>query len=265
MNFTDIAIDIEDGVGILKLNAPDTLNALTANMVAEISEAVGYLEKNCRAMVITGEGRFFCSGASLDPDNPLAPHQPDRSIRDIGQVLEHTLNPLMLTLRDFDIPWISAVKGGAAGFGASLALAADLVIAAEKSYFAQVFALIGLIPDGGSTHLLVRNIGRVRAMELMLLGDRLPAEQALQYGLINRVTPEHETLSTAVTLAKRLAAGPTIALGLIRKAAWEAVDESFADSLARERKQQLIAGRTLDFEEGVSAFVEKRKAQFKGE
>lgn len=264
MNFTEVSVEVDAGIGLLTLNAPATLNALTATMVAEIRTAVAFLEHHCRVMILTGEGRFFCSGASLDPRNPLAPHQPDRDSRDLGQTLEDALNPLMLTLRDFDIPWISAVRGGAAGFGASLAMAADLVVAAEKAYFSQIFAQIGLVPDGGSTHLLVRNIGRVRAMELMLFGDQLWAEQALEYGLINRLVPEEETLSTAFALARRLADGPKVALGMIRKAAWAAVDESFADSLQRERLQQRIAGKTLDFEEGVAAFVEKRSARFQG-
>lgn len=264
MNFKEVSVDIRDNVGVISLNAPDTLNALTKNMMIEIDQAVDLVSHQCRAMILTGAGRFFCSGASLDPARPLAEYEADRNKRDIGAALESTLNPLMLKLKNLDIPWISAVRGGAAGFGASLALAGDLIIATESAYFAQVFSLIGLIPDGGSTHLLVRSIGRARAMEMMLLGERLSAAKALEWGLINRAVEEDALMETAHHLAEKLAAGPA-ALKLIRQATWHAVDSSFENALNKERELQLLAGRTLDFEEGVNAFNEKRKTVFKGE
>ena len=265
MDFQQIQVEIRGAVGILSLNAPDKLNALTPLMVSEISTAIDHIAQQCRVMIITGAGRAFCSGASLDPKNPLSPVDQDPSARDLGLVLEQQLNPIMLKLKNLDIPWISAVRGAAAGFGASLALAADMVLASETAYFAQIFSKIGLVPDGGATHLLSRTIGRARTMELMLTGDRLSAEKALDWALVNRVvaddTLEEEAFNTALALAK----GPTVALSLIRKAVWTAVDSNWETSLQTERELQKVAGQTADFDEGVAAFVEKRAAKFTGQ
>jgi len=155
------------------------------------------------------------------------------------------------------------VNGAAAGVGASFALAGDLVLASDKAYFLQAFAKVGLVPDGGSSHLLVATIGRVRAMEMMLLAERLPAQKALEWGLVNRVVPQEELLDEALKLAGQLGQGAA-SLSAIRKLAWTAVNGSFADSLNAEREAQKAAGHTADHIEGVNAFVEKRPAQFKG-
>lgn len=264
MEFQQIQLEIRDSVGILTLNAPDKLNALTPLMVTEISQAVDDIASRCRAMIITGAGRAFCSGASLDPSNPLSPLDNDPATRDLGLVLEHQLNPLMLKLKNLDIPWISAVRGAAAGFGASLALAADMVVASETAYFAQIFSRIGLVPDGGATHLLSRTLGRVRTMELMLTGNRLSAERALEWGLINRVTEDSQLDAQAFEIASSLANGPSQALGMTRKAIWAATDNSWEASLQNERELQKIAGQTQDFAEGIAAFTEKRAAVFTG-
>ena len=265
MDFQQIQVEIRESVGILSLNAPDKLNALTPLMVAEITTAIDHIAANCRAMIITGAGRAFCSGASLDPRNPLSPIDSDPSTSDLGLVLESQLNPIMLKLKNLDIPWLSAVRGAAAGFGASLALAADMVVASETAYFAQIFGKIGLVPDGGATHLLCRSIGRVRTMELMLLGNRLSAKQALDWGLINWVVEDSQLEERAFTIASTLASGPSIALGMTRKAIWAATDETWEATLKNEREQQKAAGRTQDFREGLAAFVEKRAAVFSGQ
>ncbi len=265
MDFQQIQVEMRESVGILILNAPDKLNALTPLMVAEISAAIDHIAANSRAMIMTGAGRAFCSGASLDPQNPLSPVDKDPSRRDLGLVLEQQLNPIMLKLKNLDIPWISAVRGAAAGFGASLALAADMVVASDTAYFAQIFSRIGLVPDGGATHLLTRAIGRVRTMELMLMGNRLPAEKALEWGLINRVVENKQLEEQAFTIALTLASGPSQALGMIRKAVWAATDNNWEMTLQNERELQRIAGQTLDFEEGLAAFSEKRPAAFNGQ
>ena len=170
----------------------------------------------------------------------------------------------MRTLRDLPIPWISAVQGAAAGVGASIALSADLIVAGENAYFLQAFRRIGLVPDGGATWLLSQAVGRVRAMELMLLGEKLPADKARAWGLINRVVPDDQIQSTALALASDLAAGPTRALGMIRQAAWAATSSDLDTALQTERTLQTQAGQTADFAEGVRAFFEKRPARFTG-
>jgi 2-(1,2-epoxy-1,2-dihydrophenyl)acetyl-CoA isomerase len=265
MDFQQIQVEIRGAVGILRLNAPDKLNALTPLMVSEISTAIDHIAQHCRAMIITGAGRAFCSGASLDPKNPLSPVDQDPSARDLGLVLEQQLNPIMLKLKNLDIPWISAVRGAAAGFGASLALAADMILASETAYFAQIFSKIGLVPDGGASHLLSRTIGRVRTMELMFLGNRLSAENALAWGLVNRVVNDTQLEEQAFSLATTLANGPSQALGMTRKAIWAATDDSWELTLKNEREQQKIAGRSIEFDEGLAAFTEKRPAAFNGQ
>jgi 2-(1,2-epoxy-1,2-dihydrophenyl)acetyl-CoA isomerase len=169
----------------------------------------------------------------------------------------------MTLMRDFPLPIVTAINGAAAGVGCSIALMGDLVVAAESAYFLQAFRRIGLVPDGGSTYLLPRLIGRARAMEMTMLGERLPAAKALEWGLINRCVPDAELLPTATKLAEELANGPK-ALGLIRKLMWESLDAEWSAQLGAERNAQRTAGKTDDFVEGVKAFLEKRPAQFTG-
>jgi 2-(1,2-epoxy-1,2-dihydrophenyl)acetyl-CoA isomerase len=246
-------------VAIIRLNDPATLNALTMELVDALHDAVRQAGAEARAMVLCGAGRSFCSGANLTASGPQ-----ENAPRDAGLSLERHINPLIRTLRDFPVPWISAVQGAAAGVGASLALAADLIIAADNAYFLQAFRRIGLVPDGGATWLLSQAVGRVRAMELMLLGEKLPADKARAWGLINRVVPEAELDAAALAMAAELAAGPTRALALIRRAAWAATAGDLDHALHTERVFQTEAGQTADFAEGVRAFFEKRPARFTG-
>ena len=205
---------LEGHVATVRLNDPATLNALTMEVTDALHEAARRAERQARAMLICGAGRGFCSGWNLTTTGG----GDGGGGFDAGLALERHVNPLMRTLRDLQIPWISAVHGAAAGVGASIALCADLIVAGETSYFLQAFRRIGLVPDGGATWLLAQSAGRARAMELMLLGEKLPAPKALEWGLINRVVPDADVITTATALATELANGPTLALAMIRRA-----------------------------------------------
>jgi 2-(1,2-epoxy-1,2-dihydrophenyl)acetyl-CoA isomerase len=257
-------IDVErfGDVGILWFNDPTTLNALDIGMVEALDRAVDELAGSARCLVLSGRGRGFCSGAKLSGGG-LSSGESASQI-DVGASLESHFNPMLTKLRQLPIPWISAVRGAAAGIGCSFALAADLIVASENAYFLQAFSRIGLVPDGGSSFLLTRSIGRVRSMEMMLLGDKIPAAQALQWGLINRVVADDQLESAALELAQRLAAGPTKTLGMIRELVWNGAESDWSACLQSERRLQREAGRTADFREGHLAFLEKRQAKFTG-
>lgn len=254
---------VEDGTAIVTLADPGTLNALGVDMAQELTDTLKRASGEARCVIITGEGRGFSSGANLSAPRSAEASQGGPDPRDAGAALETVYNPLVTMVRDLPIPVVTAVNGAAAGVGCSLALLGDLIVAAESAYFLQAFRRIGLVPDGGSSYLLPRMIGRARAMEMMLLGEKVPAKQALEWGMINRCVPDGELITTAKTLAKQLAEGPA-ALGIIRRQTWDALDSNWADQLHNERMNQRTAGQTNDFVEGVSAFLTKRTAQFKG-
>ena len=244
-------------VATITLARPQSLNALSAAMVDELRAAVEEAGgSGARCLLITGEGRGFSSGADLVGGGGLPV--------DAGAALEKHFNPLVEALFALPIPVVAAVNGPAAGAGCSLALAADIVIAARSAYFLQAFVNIGLIPDAGATWLLPRLVGRARAMEMMMLGERVSADQALAWGLIARVVDDEALQSEATALATRLAAGPTKALGLIRKLAREASQLSLADALSAERAAQREAGNSQDFKGAVMAFLEKQPPRFEG-
>jgi 2-(1,2-epoxy-1,2-dihydrophenyl)acetyl-CoA isomerase len=259
--FEKILVEKSGDVAIVSLNDPKTLNAVTAQMLTELGSALREIAASSRALLLKGAGRGFCSGANLNGDLSLNDEQ---GLPDAGASLEIYVHPVMNQLKRLPIPWVTAVRGPAAGVGCSLALAADLVIAGESAYFSQAFSKIALVPDGGSAWLLSQAVGRVRAMELMLLGERLPAPKALEWGLVNRVVADEALDSTAVQLATALAVGPTRTYALIREQAWAAADESWEQSLATERRFQREAGRTADHQEGIAAFRDKRSARFSG-
>ena len=242
-----VKYELTGAVAILRLNDPKTLNALSEDMADALAAALGQSEREARAIVLTGEGRAFSSGVNLVTGGASKPP----AERDGGERLERQFNPLMMRLRDLAIPFVTAVNGPAVGVGCSIG-------------FLQAFSRIGLVPDGGSAYLLASSAGRVRAMEAMLLAERISAKQALEWGLINRIAADDGAVSAALEFAARLASGPTEALGLIRRLAWSALDERFGDQLALERQAQSLATKSPDFDEGVAAFREKRTPAFKG-
>jgi len=208
-----------------------------------------------RCLLLTGEGRAFSSGADLGVGGLPS---------DIGQALEDHYNPLMEMLAALRLPVVTAVNGAAAGAGCSLALAGDIILAGQSAYFLQAFVNVGLIPDAGANWLLPRSVGRARAMEMMMLGERIPAETALAWGLVNRVVDDAALMDEALAMAQRLAAMPTVALGLIRRLARDTASHSLTTALSAERVAQREAGETADFRAGVAAFLGKTKPVFSG-
>ena len=252
-----IRVEHADGVATVTLNRPDSLNALNATMRRELLAALRALgrDDSVRAVILTGEGRGFCSGADL---------RGGRGELEFRRVVTTEYNPLVRALRDLPKPVIAAVNGVAAGAGVSLALACDLVYAAEEARFILAFVKIGLVPDSGSTRALVRALGRHRAAQLIFSGESLPADEARAGGLVNVVVPAAELDDTVRQAAARLAAGPTRALGLAKRLINEAEDATLDQSLATEAALQELAGRTEDHAEGVAAFGDKREPRFVG-
>lgn len=248
-------------VAVITMADPATLNAIAPDMTDELHDHFGRAAREARCVLLTGEGRGFSSGANLG----LAPPPVDAEGRvDVGERLEKQYNGFVTMLRDLPIPFVTAVNGPAAGIGCSFALLGDIIVAAESAYFLQAFRRIGLVPDGSATYHLPRMVGRARAMEMMLLGDKLPAAKALEWGLINRCVPDAELMPAAMALATELAAGPTKTLGMIRRLGWLSLDADWDAQLQAERESQRAAGHTEDFVEGVKAFAQKRPAAFKG-
>ncbi|HEY9218626.1 MAG TPA: enoyl-CoA hydratase/isomerase [Phenylobacterium sp.] len=260
-----VKVTTDGQVGIIVLNDPASMNSasdeITSGMRAAFDRFAG--DDQVRCVILTGEGRGFCSGANLTGGGLGSAVSGERRELDVGAGLEAMFNPFMTQLRDYPLPIVTAVNGAAAGIGCSLALIGDIVVAAESAYFLQAFRRIGLVPDGGSTYMLPRLVGKARAMEMTLLGDRIPAKTALEWGLINRCVPDEALMPTALELARTLASGPR-SMGYIRKLIWDSLDADWAEQLHAERVVQRDAGKTEDFREGVRAFQEKRPAVFKG-
>ena len=248
---------MSDGVATLTLNRPDVLNGLTAEMRAEILDAVTKAPELARVLVLTGKGRGFCSGQDL-----LNAMQ--AGAVDLEKTLRQEYEPMLRAIHHCPIPTISAVNGPAAGAGANLALAADVVIAAHSAYFLQAFALIGLIPDAGGTYILPRNVGFAKAMGASLFADRISAEEAVQCGLIYEAVADDAFAEHIARRAATLAQGPTEGYRLIKQAIRASFDNDLDTQLDLEARLQGQAGKTRDFTEGVSAFIEKRKAGFTG-
>jgi 2-(1,2-epoxy-1,2-dihydrophenyl)acetyl-CoA isomerase len=260
MQFKHVTLDFDGAVAILKLDHQEVMNAVSMDMLGGLGEALDAIDDKrdeVRCLVLTGAGRAFCTGANLQGRN-----KPGKS--NAGQSLEIGFHPFLRRLRRLHCPIVSAVNGPAAGAGMSFALMGDMIVCARSSYFLQAFRRIGLVPDCGSTWLLPRMIGKARSVELSLMGERLPAEKALEWGLVNRVCDDAVLMEEAMKLAHDLANGPTIALSLIRKLYWDSPENSFEDQLNLEYESQRIAGAAEDFKEGVAAFLEKRPAKFKG-
>lgn len=261
MAYAKVKYERDGNVALITMSDPATLNAIAVDMTEELTDAFGRAVNEARCIVLTGEGRAFSSGANLASG---APPMGEDGQPDLGGRLEKTFNPFVTMLRDLPIPYVTAVNGAAAGIGCSFALLGDLIVAGESAYFLQAFRRIGLVPDGSATYHLTRMIGRARAMEMMLLGERIPAKTAFEWGLVNRCVPDAELLTTAKALATELANGPTKTLASIRRLAWASLDNSWEEQIQAERVAQRDAGRTEDFREGVQAFFQKRPANFKG-
>jgi len=256
-----ILLDITEGYAVITLNRPDKLNSFNDAMHAELRDAVEQCEADhaIRALLITGVGRGFCAGQDLSDRNVADGRMPD-----LGDALEKNYNPLIRRLRAMPKPVVCAVNGVAAGAGANLALACDLVLAARSASFIQAFCKIGLIPDAGGTYTLPRLVGHARAFGLSMLGDKLPAEQAAEWGLIWRVVDDADLMPEAKKLCAHLALQPTHALGLMKRALNASLDHTLDQQLEVERNLQRTAGQSEDFREGVAAFLEKRPARFQG-
>ncbi|MEO0549324.1 MAG: enoyl-CoA hydratase/isomerase [Pseudomonadota bacterium] len=261
MSFEKITYDVSDEIATITLNDPKTMNAAGIDTVTEMALAFEQAADEARCTILTGTGRGFCSGANLSSN--MTGGGTNRGKPDAGKALDTHYNPLIKMMKLHPHPVITAVNGAAAGVGCSIALMGDFIIAGESGYFLQAFRRIGLVPDGGSTFLLTRMVGRARAMEMTLFGEKLPASKALEWGLVNRVVPDAELMSEAQTYAHALADGPTQALSLIRELVWEAEDNDFDSQLQAERFAQQTAGRQSDFKEGVTAFLEKRPSNFR--
>jgi 2-(1,2-epoxy-1,2-dihydrophenyl)acetyl-CoA isomerase len=259
VTYETITFDIADQIATITLNRPERLNAMGPQMADEISDAVDNLA-GARALVITGEGRAFCSGADLQA-------------RGIGTAvgatgpygaLTRSYNPTMVKLSKLNVPIITAVNGPAAGIGCSLGLCADFAIAGKSAYFLQAFVNIGLVPDGGASWMLPRLIGKARATQMMMLGEKIGGQRAADWGLVYKCVEDADLQAEARALATRLANGPTLALGLMRQNIATALEMDYASALTREAEAQRIAGASADAAEGGLSFLQKRKAEFKG-
>jgi len=261
MSYQSILFSMADGVARLTLNRPDKLNSFTSAMHGEVRDALGRVRtEGARVLVLTGAGRGFCAGQDLS-DRAVAPGGKGA---DLGESIERNYTPLIMSLRALPMPVIAAVNGVAAGAGANIALACDLVVAARSASFVQAFCKLGLVPDSGGTWTLPRLLGNARAMGLALLGDKLAAQQAADWGLIWRCVEDAELATTVDALAAQLAAAPTLGLARTKAAIYGAWDRTLAEQLDVERDMQRELGWSQDYAEGVAAFVEKRAPRFLG-
>lgn len=262
MSYEKITYAVADQIATITFADPGTMNAAGLDTVEELLHALERAGDDARCTIMTGEGRGFCSGANLTTVGER--NEKLKSKPDAGKALDSHYHPLIMAMKEHPHPIITAVNGAAAGVGCSIALMGDIIIASEKAYFLQAFRRIGLVPDGGSTYLLPRLVGRARAMEMALMGDKIAATKALDWGLVNEVVGENALMEVATEKAKMLAAGPTQALAMIRELMWDSADRTFDAQIHAERLAQRTAGRTSDFKEGVTAFLEKRPAKFTG-
>lgn len=262
MDYQHILFDLTDGVATVTLNRPERLNSFTVAMHGEVRDALGRVRDDpaIRALVLTGAGRGFCAGQDLN-DRKVAPGgQPP----DLGESIETWYKPLVLGLRALPKPVIAAVNGVAAGAGANLALSCDVVVAARSATFIQAFCKLGLVPDAGGTWWLPRMLGGPRALGLALFGDKLPAAQAAEWGLIWKCVDDAELMSTVRGMAAQLATGPTLGYAHTKQAMQAAETNTLAQQLDLERDFQRKLGHSADYLEGVTAFMEKRAPRFQG-
>lgn len=263
MGYTTLLVAKSDRVATITLNRPERLNALNRELMVELLAALTEIEQDgtSRAVLLTGAGRGFCSGADLAGDDLMQSGGPP----DLGEALHGTYHPVIRKMAAYRLPLVCAVNGPAAGAGMSLALACDIVVAAESATFLQAFANIGLVPDAGSTYFLPRLAGSARAMGMTLLGEKLPAATAAEWGLVWKCFADAELMPEAQRIAAKLANGPTVGLGLIRQIMRQSWNAGLDQQLETELVAQRQAGRSRDFIEGVMAFLQKRPAKFTGQ
>jgi 2-(1,2-epoxy-1,2-dihydrophenyl)acetyl-CoA isomerase len=263
MSYRNIEFEISKGVAILRLNRPDALNSFTAEMHGEVREVLtGAAEDRAvRAVLLTGNGRGFCAGQDLN-DRAVAPGE---AMPDLGDSVENYYNPLIRLLTTMEKPVICAVNGVAAGAGANIALACDIVIAARSASFIESFSRLGLIPDSGGTWILPRLVGMARARGLAMLGPKVSAEQAEAWGMIWQVVDDGELMATALGLAEQMATQPTRGFAFTKQALAASAANSLDAQLELEKELMRAAGRTHDYQEGVKAFLEKRQPNYRGE
>ncbi|WP_153130294.1 2-(1,2-epoxy-1,2-dihydrophenyl)acetyl-CoA isomerase PaaG [Dechloromonas hortensis] len=264
MNFETITFTVDAGIARLTLNRPDKLNSFNTEMHAELRVALDHIQdnKNIRVLVLSGAGRAFCAGQDLAD---RAMQMVDGKMPDIGNVVEANYKPLVLRLQNLRVPTIAAVNGIAAGAGASVALACDLVVATKSASFLQAFSKIGLIPDTGGTWFLPQRVGMARAMGLALLADKLSAEKAADWGLIWQCVEDAEFTAAVDALAKQLSTAPTKALVRTRQAMHAAPGHTLEQQLSMEGGFMRELGWSPDYAEGVAAFMAKRAPDFTGE
>jgi 2-(1,2-epoxy-1,2-dihydrophenyl)acetyl-CoA isomerase len=263
MSYETVKWEQEGGVGRITLNRPDTLNAWTAEFGHELSEVVNQraADPAIRAVLVTGAGRGFSSGADLKAG--FDPH-PEDNMPDVRKELRDVYHPIIVGIRELEKPVVAAVNGPAVGIGCSLALACDLVLAAESAFFGLAFVNIGLMPDGGSTLFVPAAIGKARAFQMALLGERVTAAQALDWGLVNYVHPDDALIPAAEETVARFATGPTRSYAASKKALNQMLYPNLHEQLALEADLQHELARSADFQEGVAAFVGKRAPEFSG-
>jgi len=262
MNYEQIRFETGDRIARITLNRPDRLNSFTAQMHAELRDALARVtgDGDARVLLLTGAGRAFCAGQDLS-DRSVAP---GAAPVDLGASIEDNYRPLVLSIRNLPLPVVCAVNGVAAGAGANIALACDIVIATKSASFIQAFCKIGLVPDSGGTYFLPRLVGSARAMGLAFFGDRVSAEQAAEWGLIWKCVDDGEFVATADAMAAQLADAPTAGLAAIKRALYASSGNTLEQQLDVERDAQRALGNSADYREGVAAFLEKRAPRFSG-